>query len=162
MTRYATLGYLRDGERILLGKKKYGGAKGKLNGFGGKVDATDPSFTAALIREFKEETNLDIKDPTLKGTLVFPNVEGDQVIHIYEVVEFSGIPEESDEMTVDWYDSSDIDIDNMWPNDKVWFGLMRLPFKFVVRFNGPKINDHETNISIRLINEINEETYKEN
>jgi len=160
MTKYATLGYLKRDNKYLLGKKKYGGAKGKLNGFGGKVDDTDDSFKSALIREFKEETNLDIKNPRLRGTLVFPNENELHVIYVYNIEEYDGIPEESEEMTVGWYAVDDINLKEMWPNDQVWFNLLNLPFDFVVVFSGSNIDDYNTDIKIRLIKNINENTYK--
>ncbi len=159
MDKFATLGYIRDGNKVLLGKKKYGGAKGKLNGFGGKVEEKDKTMKDALTREIKEETDLVVQEANLRGTLVFPSENGNAVIHVYDINDFKGSPKESDEMSVNWYEYDEINIQEMWPNDQVWFHLLNLPFNFIVFFRGPKVNDYDTNIQITLVEDIDEKTY---
>lgn len=119
-----------DNQNILLGKKKYGGAMGKYNGFGGKVEYSDTSIKAAVIREFKEETNVNIEDPQLNCILKINkldptshNKESITFIYIYLAHKWTGEPKESYEMSVEWIDINKIHYDQMWENDKYW-----LPF----------------------------------
>eukprot|EP00007_Cunea_sp_BSH-02190019_P005248 CAMPEP_0174243988 /NCGR_PEP_ID=MMETSP0417-20130205/33578_1 /TAXON_ID=242541 /ORGANISM="Mayorella sp, Strain BSH-02190019" /LENGTH=76 /DNA_ID=CAMNT_0015323603 /DNA_START=35 /DNA_END=261 /DNA_ORIENTATION=+ len=43
---------------VLLGKKLRGWREGIWNGFGGKVEASDPSVLAAMQRELSEEAGI--------------------------------------------------------------------------------------------------------
>lgn len=69
--KYATLAYIFANDKILLGAKKYEGAKGKLNGFCGKIEESDKDIYDAVKREVFEETNLVISEPELYGKLIF-------------------------------------------------------------------------------------------
>ena len=71
MSRNATLVYIIKGDKILLGTKKYGGAKGILNGFGGKIEEFDKDILEAAKREVVEETSLDLKTVFPIGVLKF-------------------------------------------------------------------------------------------
>ncbi len=134
----ATLCYLIDEDRILLGKKKYGGAKDKINGFGGKVEYTDKSIADAVIREFKEETNIDISSPILTSVLFFNSLDTKTQekknvnIYVYIANSYKGIPEESEEMTVEWIDLKSIPFDQMWENDRLWFNIVMSGKKSII------------------------------
>ncbi len=43
-----TLGFIRDGKKLLLGMKKRGFGAGKWNGFGGKVDPGETILDGAI------------------------------------------------------------------------------------------------------------------
>lgn len=86
--------YDKENKKVLvLDKKKKEGWEG-LTFPGGKVEE-DESFEDSVIREAKEETNLDIKNPRIVGliTWTFINKEGDfqkDVGLLYESFDFSG------------------------------------------------------------------------
>lgn len=123
--RVSTICYLIDtkNNKILLGRKKYGVAKGVLNGFGGKVEKTDKSIKEAAIREIFEETSVTIVDPNLSGIIHFhykdPN--NNAYVYIYLCEKWNGEPKESKEMEQSWFDIDGIPINEMWPDDKIWF-----------------------------------------
>ena len=78
---------------LVLDKKKKYGWEG-LTFPGGKVEKNE-SFEESVIREAKEETNLDIKNPKLVGmiTWTFTNDEGEfqkDVGLLYQTNDFSG------------------------------------------------------------------------
>lgn len=116
--------------RILLGRKKYGEAQGKVNGFGGKVEASDLTITDALIREFYEETGAKVIKPRLKSIINFHNIDTSTNSNelwrafVYIANEWEGEPKESNEMTVEWIDKESIPFNEMWENDKLWFNIV--------------------------------------
>jgi 8-oxo-dGTP diphosphatase len=58
--KYATICLLVEGnpaQKILLGLKKKGFGKGKIVGFGGKIEPTE-TVEQAVVRELREETSM--------------------------------------------------------------------------------------------------------
>lgn len=99
--------YDKNNKKVLvLDKKKKEGWEG-LTFPGGKVEE-DESFENSVIREAKEETNLDIKNPKLVGiiTWAFTNDSGEfqkDVGLLYETCDFSGkLVEENREGRLFW------------------------------------------------------------
>lgn len=88
------------------------------NGFydipGGKIEDNETSVDAA-IREFKEETTMDIRNPKYAGNLIveYPNRVFD--FDIYITNDFSGIPSKTNDNTCEW-----IDIDKLLKKDKIF------------------------------------------
>lgn len=73
MTNYV-VGFITDGKRVLLIKKnRPSNQYGLYNGVGGKIQDGETPL-AAMIREAKEETNLDIQEWIKIDTLDYPNV----------------------------------------------------------------------------------------
>lgn len=68
---------------------------------GGKIEANETSIDAS-IREFKEETGIDVLEQEYKGNVIieYPNIIFD--FDIYLVEEFSGIPKEFKENYSMW------------------------------------------------------------
>lgn len=68
---------------------------------GGKIEAYETSIDAS-IREFKEETGIDVLEQEYKGNVIieYPNIIFD--FDIYLVEEFSGIPKEFKENYSMW------------------------------------------------------------
>jgi len=98
----ATLVFLTRDNQILLGLKKRGFAQGKLNGFGGKIEAGE-TVQAAAARELREEcgVEVDVTDLTRVARLEFffpAKPEWDQVVHAFLVECWRGEPRETDEM----------------------------------------------------------------
>jgi 8-oxo-dGTP pyrophosphatase MutT (NUDIX family) len=72
----------KEVSEVLLGEKKRGFGKGKWNGFGGKVDASDASIVAAAAREIQEEANVTVHERDLehRGVLLFTFEGGKEVL----------------------------------------------------------------------------------
>ena len=130
--RNVTLCFLidEDNNKILLGRKKYGEAKDKVNGFGGKVEESDTTITDALIREFYEETSAKVIDPELRSIINFHNIDTSTNTnelwraYVYIATKWDGEPKESNEMTVEWIDKNQVPFDQMWENDRLWFNII--------------------------------------
>ena len=74
---------------------------------GGKIEENESSM-AASIREFKEETGVDIFNPTLIGHVIveYPNKIFD--FDIYRVTDFDGSPQEFEENNAMWISIVDL------------------------------------------------------
>lgn len=64
------------------------------------------SFVDAVIREMKEETGLDIKNPRLVGVKQFPIKDGRYVVLMFKANEYSGMVVSSDEGQMEWVESN--------------------------------------------------------
>ncbi len=75
---------------------------------GGHIEPHE-SFVDAVIREVKEETNLDIKNPQLCGIKQFTYDDGTRYIVIfYKTNQFQGTYQSSTEGDVFWIDKADL------------------------------------------------------
>lgn len=123
--KQATLCFLLDGNRVLLGMKKRGLGAGRWNGVGGKVESNE-SVEDAARREVYEEIGVRADNIEKVGMLrfFFPDeaqFEGwNQEVHVFLVREWVGEPGESDEMAPQWHSIEAIPFDNMWADDAQW------------------------------------------
>ena len=86
---------------------------------GGHVEPGE-SITLSVIREIKEETGLDIKNPKFKGVKQFKTGFGRYMVFIYVVTEFTGKLKSSDEGSVGWVKRIKVHTLNTVPNlDKI-------------------------------------------
>ena len=118
--KHVTLLFLRRENQILLAMKKRGFGVDKWNGVGGKLDEGETPEQAA-IRECQEEITVTPHNIQPAGELHFfdrPDVE--HYCHVYVTTEWEGEPEETEEMRPQWFDTSDIPYDYMWPDDIEW------------------------------------------
>lgn len=91
--------------------------KNKYVGVGGHVEVGE-SNDMAMIREIKEETNLDVLEYKYRGVVYFNNGLYEENMYLYHVTKFSGIVKECDEGTLYWVDKKDIFNLNLWEGDK--------------------------------------------
>lgn len=121
-------------DKILLGLKKRKFGAGLWNGYGGKVILPE-SIEEALLREVKEEAEIEVKDLEKIGYLEFYFKTGEALdCHIYKTDKFTGEPTETEEMVPRWYSIGEIPFDKMWPEDKFWFPYMFAGKKFTGKF----------------------------
>lgn len=128
LMRLATLCFLIDKNKILLGMKKVGFGSGKWNGFGGKVKEGE-DIKEAAIREMIEESSVKVNNEDMKKTAVldffFPHKpEWNQQVHVFMTDKWEGEPAESDEMLPKWFKFDEIPFDQTWSDDKHWLPLV--------------------------------------
>ncbi|KAJ2558864.1 hypothetical protein EV175_000598 [Coemansia sp. RSA 1933] len=123
-------------ERVLLGMKKRGFGKDKLNGFGGKVEAGE-TVSQGASRELSEESGLRCTaEPEKCGLLLF-YFENDPVameVHVFLARSFAGQAEETDEMRPQWFGVREMPFEQMWVDDAFWWPYVLERKKFVGRF----------------------------
>ncbi len=129
--RDATLVLIIKNGQILLGMKKRGFGKDKYNGFGGKPQEGDLSIEYTATRELEEESKLKVKPNDLikvgEIEFYFPESKAkdwNQKVHIYSASEYEGIPEETEEMTIQWFDLKKVPYSQMWETDSHWLPLV--------------------------------------
>ena len=95
---------ITDGDRMLLQNR----TKNDWQGYtlpGGHVEPGE-SFVDAVIREMKEETGLDIKNPRLVGVKQYPIKDGRYVVLLFKANEYSGTAVSSDEGQMEWVEGN--------------------------------------------------------
>ena len=116
-----TLCIIDQNGKVLLGLKKRGFGAGRWNGFGGKVKEGETIETAAA-RELQEEIGIIAHDSEKRALLHFllENENTLLEVHVFRIGEFSGKPQESEEMLPRWFAYKDIPYDKMWADDRHW------------------------------------------
>lgn len=119
-----TLALLMKGDKILLGEKKRGFAKGTLNGIGGKQDPGE-TIEQAMIRETQEEIGATPEKFEQVGRIDFDMYyKGEHAfmkMYIYKVTKFDGEIHETEEMIPTWFDCDKIPYEKMLEDDLLWF-----------------------------------------
>ena len=85
---------------------------------GGHIEKGE-SFTASAVREVKEETGLDIKNPKLCGTVHWCHKDTDEryIVLLYKATQFSGeLVDKTDEGEVFWINKEDFKNYQLSPN----------------------------------------------
>ncbi len=92
---------------------------GKYNGVGGKLEADETPFDC-VIREVREESGLEIKNPILKGIIRFPYFDGKNTwtVFVYTAERFKGRIKDCDEGNLLWVDIKEIKNLNLWEGDR--------------------------------------------
>lgn len=120
--KHVTLVFLRRGNEILLAMKKRGFGEGKWNGAGGKVENGETPLQAA-VREAQEEIGVTPRNLQQVGEIDFYLKEDpgfNHYAHIYMATDWSGDPQETEEMRPKWFNLADIPYGKMWGDDKYW------------------------------------------
>ena len=145
MKKILTLLIIHKDDKVLLGLKKRGFGMGKWNGFGGKVDKGETIEEAAK-RELFEEAGLAVNDMEKAGVLdfewaSFAKASAGQAgpsevweVNIFKATDFSGEPQETEEMKPQWFLVNEIPFEKMWADDKYWFPLFFAGKKFTGKF----------------------------
>jgi 8-oxo-dGTP diphosphatase len=149
--KLATLCYVKDannGTTLMLHriKKENDMHEGKWNGLGGKFEMGE-SPEECVIREIKEESGLDIKNPKLNGFITFPAFDGfeDWYVFIFSVTEFSGELIDSVEGNLEWVQDEKLFDLNLWDGDKIFMEWIQDDKFFSAKFNynSGKLKDYE-------------------
>ncbi|MBU2491452.1 MAG: 8-oxo-dGTP diphosphatase [Bacteroidetes bacterium] len=147
--KLATLCYIiKDGKTLMIyrNKKENDYHEGKWNGLGGKFEAGESPEDCA-IREMKEETGLDVKNPIMKGFITFPNFDGvdDWYVFVFVFHDFEGDLIESPEGHLEWIDNDKLIELNLWEGDKIFIPWLFQEKFFSAKFNyeNGKFIDHE-------------------
>ena len=112
----------KDGKYLMLlrNKREKDINKGKYIGVGGHIENGETK-EAALVREIKEETNLNVGKFEYRGEIKFNNTNGvKEIMHLFHVTEFDGELKECDEGTLSWIDKKDIFNLNLWQGDIIF------------------------------------------
>jgi len=92
----------------------------KWNGLGGKMEAGE-SPEDCVIREVWEESGLRIKNPKLKGVLIFPSFDqvDDWLVFVFTASQFSGrLKACSPEGDLAWILDREVQRLNLWEGDR--------------------------------------------
>lgn len=136
MRKVLTLSLLIEDDRILLAMKKRGFGMGRYNGFGGKVESNETIEQGAK-REVLEEAGIKVQKLEKVGIheFEFAHDKGNILeVHVFQVLEYSGEPIETEEMKPEWFPLDAIPYDTMWPDDEYWLPLFLAGKKFHTRF----------------------------
>ncbi|HIH11777.1 TPA: 8-oxo-dGTP diphosphatase [Candidatus Woesearchaeota archaeon] len=151
--RDATLCYVVQDSRILLGMKKRGFGVGKWNGYGGKVNAQETIIQAAL-RELTEETTItteqDHCEKVAEIDFHFADIPAeknwDQRVHVFIVRKWNGEPAETEKMKPQWFHQQDLPLNQMWKDDPYWLPLIfegkKIKATFTFKKEGEEIAHH--------------------
>lgn len=146
MRQITTLSIIEDKDKILLAMKKRGFGEGWWNGYGGKVNEGE-TIEEAMVRELQEESGIITKAYKERAVIefFFSGTDKEVEMHVFEVTEYEGQPEETDEMAPKWFSKEDIPYDKMWPADRNW-----MPLFFEGKdFDGRAVFDGETKAFIK-------------
>ena len=98
-------------------KKKNDMNEGKWMGVGGHIEPGETPGQA-LVREIKEETNLDVTSFRYVAKLLFVNDDYQEIMHLYKVDAVEGEIKECNEGDLRYIPKESIHLLNMWEGDK--------------------------------------------
>ena len=123
-----TICYIRkNGKTLMLHrvKKENDISREKWLGIGGKFEDGE-SAEECIFREVEEESGLLIKNPRLRGIVMYPQFEKnqDELMFLFTAEDFDGEIIDSDEGNLVWVDDDKIYDLNIWEGDKLLFDWM--------------------------------------
>ena len=120
----ANLMFVKNGDQVLLIRKKRGLGAGKINGPGGKIEPGESARDGA-IRETQEEVGITALDPVAMGELHFQFTDGLGIhVTVFVATRFEGEAIETDEAIPLWTPADAIPLDEMWEDDRYWLPQM--------------------------------------
>jgi mutator protein MutT len=147
-----TLVYLIVDNKVMLAMKKRGFGKGRWNGAGGKVEASE-TIEQAMIRECQEEIGIRPINYSKVAQLEFDERHGGERkimdIAVFTSSKWSGEPRESEEMRPEWFFVNSLPLDRMWPADGIWLPIILSGNKIEAKFrldNRDNVVSHELRI----------------
>lgn len=147
-----TLLFLIKDKEVLLAMKKRGFGEGRWNGVGGKVN-TGETIENAMLRECNEEIKVKPINHKLHSEIEFTEFhEGKEktfIVSVFSCSEWSGTPQETEEMSPKWFNFDDIPYDKMWPDDKYWLKYVLKDKIFTAKFTldeQDRITYHEVKV----------------
>ena len=121
-----TLCYLnRDGKTLMLHrvKKKDDVNHDKWIGIGGKFEHGE-SPEECMLREFREETGLNLRSWAYRGIVTFVSDSWCEYMHLFTADAFDGAMKECEEGTLEWVDTDRLTQLPIWEGDKVFLRLL--------------------------------------
>jgi 8-oxo-dGTP diphosphatase len=149
--KLATLCYIRKNGRTLMMhriKRKDDMHYGKWNGLGGKMHPGETP-EECIIREVREESGFEIRDPHLNGFLTFPSFDesDDWYVFVFTVNRFKGKLLTSSEGELQWVDDKDLLKLDLWEGDQIF-----LPWLAQKKFFSAKFNYRDGKLKDYLVN----------
>ena len=137
-TLRTTLTLFFKDDKMLLGEKKRGFAKGTYNGIGGKQDSGE-TIEQAMIRECQEEIGATPTEYSKVGRMNF-NLwyKGEHVnmeMFIYSCSDYVEEVQETEEIKPVWFDIQNIPFDKMLADDLLWLPLVLKGQKIIGKVN---------------------------
>lgn len=121
-----TLCYLRRGEKTLMlhrVKKKNDVNHDKWIGIGGKFEHGE-SPEECMLREFREETALELTSWQYRGIVTFVSDSWCEYMHLFSADAYTGTMKECDEGTLEWVDTDKLTQLPIWEGDKIFLRLL--------------------------------------
>lgn len=128
----------KDDKWLMLyrNKKKNDINENKWIGVGGHIEENE-SPEEALVREIKEETNLDLIDYKLLGIIYFKYKGINEKMYVYKSDKYSGELSECNEGTLKFIDKKDILSLNLWEGDRIFINNIFDDeyFEYIMEYN---------------------------
>lgn len=121
-----TLCYLnQDGKTLMLHrvKKKDDVNHDKWIGVGGKFEHGE-SPEECMLREFREETALELTSWKYRGIVTFVSDTWCEYMHLFSADAYTGVMKGCDEGTLEWVDTDKLTQLPIWEGDKVFLRLL--------------------------------------